>query len=160
MSRSTKFDDQLEEVYGRVRAQAVAGARRIVGDDAEDAVQDAVVAVLEMAARQGLEQLAKPDGYLLAAAGNTARRMTRRRRRVKQLDPAVADAIPARPLPEPAAPLPPLQSRIRKVSNPLARAVVRFRSRGLSFDAIAVKLGKTAGHCRVLLHRARRELGE
>jgi RNA polymerase sigma factor (sigma-70 family) len=141
-------------------ADAVASARprvtavvaRLVGDDAEDVVQEAVLrAFLSLSA---LRDAARFESWLCGIALNVAKMRLRRAaseaRALSEAAQAVAsaDAESLEDLRAAVALLPPAQRD----------AVLLHYVDGMSCEEVAVALGSTPGAVRVRLHRARAEL--
>jgi RNA polymerase sigma factor (sigma-70 family) len=136
----------------RNRSRVVAVAERLVGDDAEDLVQEAL-----LRAYLGLSQLRDParfGAWLCGIAVNLAKMRLRRR------------ALETRLLSEPATDGGPEELEVLRlvrdaieVLPPGQRDVVVLHYvDGLSCDEIAALLGPSPGAVRVRLHRARRQL--
>jgi len=146
----TPFADQVIAARPRV----IAVAARLVGDEAEDIVQEAV-----LRAFLSLSQLRDPlrfESWLCGIAINVAKMRLRR----AALDRRVLGAAIGDPSPPPEPPE--LLERIREaveVLPPAQRdAVLLHYVDDLSCEEVAAVLGTTAGAVRVRLHRAREQL--
>jgi uncharacterized protein len=139
-------------LVGRARPRVQAVADRLVGDEAEDLVQETL-----LRAYLGLSQLRDPvrfEAWLCGIAVNLAKMRLRGRAREMRLvlEPVSGGGLEERELlqlvHQAVAVLPPGQRE----------AVVLHYVDGLSCEEIAQLLGTSAGAVRVRLHRARQQL--
>lgn len=138
----------------RNRSRVEAVAERLVGEDAEDLMQEAL-----LRAYLGLSQLRDParfGAWLCGIAVNLAKMRLRRRAFETRLlsEPASDGGLEEREVLE----------RVREAVEVLPPGqrdvVVMHYLEGLSCDEIAALLGSTSGAVRVRLHRARQQLRE
>jgi len=145
---STVFADEVAAARPRVTAVVA----RLVGDDAEDVVQEAVLRAFLSMSR--LRDPDKFESWLCGIALNVAKMRLRRAATESRVLAAAghmtvaADAEPLEDVRQAVALLPPAQRD----------AVLLHYVDGLSCDEVAAALGSTPGAVRVRLHRARTEL--
>jgi RNA polymerase sigma factor (sigma-70 family) len=135
----------------RNRLHVEAVARRMVGEEAEDLVQEAL-----LRAYLGLSQLRDPDrfgAWLCGIALNLAKMQIRRRRSETRLLAVVADGHA-----EERELLELVRDAVADLPQGSRDAVLMHYFDGLSCDEIAALLGSSPGAIRVRLHRARRQL--
>jgi uncharacterized protein len=134
------------------RARVEAVSRRLVGDDAEDLVQEAL-----LRAYLGLSQLRDPErfgAWLCGIAVNLAKMRLRRRARETRLlsEPASDGGL------EESEILGLVRDAVEVLPPGQRDVVVMHYVDGLSCDEIAALLDSTPGAVRVRLHRARQQL--
>ena len=144
----TTFADEVAAARSRV----IAVVTRLVGDDAEDVVQEAV-----LRAFLSLSQLREParfESWLCGIALNVAK-MRLRRAATETRVLAAAGATLYAPEDEP---LEDVRDGVQLLPPAQRDAVLLHYVDGLSCDEVAAALGSTPGAVRVRLHRARAEL--
>jgi RNA polymerase sigma-70 factor, ECF subfamily len=138
----------------RNRLHVEAVARRIVGEEAEDLVQEAL-----LRAYLGLSQLRDPDrfgAWLCGITLNLAKMQIRRRRSETRLLPAPAADGQA----DEHELLELVRDAVAELPRGYREAVLMHYLEGLSCEEIAALLGSSPGAIRVRLHRARRQLAQ
>ncbi len=139
----------FDERFAGLRPHLVAVCRSLVGDDAEDVVQDTY-----LRARARLHQLRKPaslEAWLTAVAVRECYGRRRRRQRLADLLGAIRAAQPPESDPDLRALVEALPFRDRTV-------VVLHYGHGLSLEEIAGLLGSKPATIRSVLFRARGRL--
>src|SRR3989440_11028144 len=145
---TSAFADEVAAVRPRVTAVVA----RLVGDDAEDVVQEAV-----LRAFLSLSQLREParfESWLCGIALNVAKMRLRRAATEARV---LTAAGPTAYTPE-EEPLEEVRDAVQLLPPAQRDAVLLHYVDGLSCDEVAAALGSTPGAVRVRLHRARAEL--
>ena len=145
---TTTFADEVAAARPRVTAVVA----RLVGDDAEDVVQEAVLRAFLSISR--LRERDKFESWLCGIALNVAK-MRLRREAIETRALARADRPPA---PADAEPLEDVREAVQLLPAAQRDAVLLHYIEGLSCEEIAETLGSTPGAVRVRLYRARAEL--
>ena len=142
------FADEVASARPRVTAVVA----RLVGDDAEDVVQEAVLrAFLSLSA---LRDPARFESWLCGIALNVAKMRLRRAASEARALSAVARSVVSAD----AESLEDLRAAVALLPPAQRDAVLLHYVDGMSCEEVAVALGSTPGAVRVRLHRARAEL--
>lgn len=139
----------FDERFGELRTHLVAVCRSLVGDDAEDVVQDTY-----LRARSRLDQMRKPgslEAWLTAIAVRECYGRRRREQRLTELLSAI------RPTPPPASD-PDLRALVEGLPFRDRTVVVLHYGHGLSLEEIAGLVGAKPATIRSVLFRARARL--
>lgn len=146
------FSQLVERLAPRLWRHLVANGASAA--DADDLVQETFVRVDRHRGRY--DRRWAPTTWIWTIARNLAANLARKRPTV----PLPADLPAIAPDPEPGGP-PPVWTVARRVLDGRAYAALWLRyGEDLADEEIASALATTSGNVRVLLHRARRRLGE
>lgn len=155
--RNARFLALLEPVYRDCQRWAYTLAGNQV--DAEDVLEEAILTALK-----GLHQLKNDDAFktwMFRIVTNTFRMQLRQRRAVDSMEPADLEQHTATPGGMERSERARLVRQVLMRLSPEQRqALELFELHELSIREVAQVMGKTNGHVRVLLHRARPRLAE